>query len=157
MLLRWIKEKDGLLAFTSLFLLIEVKKIKVVITIVVPAVVAASVSLALVTLAILKRKRMLKSFGDLVEGLTLIKTDIDREDNQIGEEPSAIVYRAVSRNGTVEAVKARRDMAPQTKLEEEILLKSSSQFSPKHCFLTGICSRWTPKKIFVLSSCKEEV
>ncbi|ESR59496.1 hypothetical protein CICLE_v10017748mg [Citrus x clementina] len=73
------------------------------------AVVAISVSIALVTLAILKRRRMLKSFGDSVEGLTLIKGD-----------------RAVTRNVTVVAVKARRYMASQTKLEEEILLKSSA-------------------------------
>lgn len=108
-LLRRIKEKVGLLAFTLLLLLIEVKKIKVVITIVVSAVVAISVSIALVTLAILKRRRMLKSFGDSVEGLTLIKGD-----------------RAVTRNVTVVAIKARRYMASQTKLEEEILLKSSA-------------------------------
>lgn len=83
-----------------------------VITIVGSAAVARSVSIALVTLAILKRRRMLKSFGDSVEGLTLIKGD-----------------RAVSGNLTVVAVKARRYMASQTKLEEEILLKSSSHLN----------------------------
>ncbi|KAL5766346.1 hypothetical protein ACOSP7_016963 [Xanthoceras sorbifolium] len=95
------------------------------VTVVILAIVA-SISLALIILAMLKRKRMYKSSMNSVEGLMLIRINTGREENRIGEGPSAIVYRAVSTNVNVVAVKARRDMASQTELEEEILLKSSS-------------------------------
>ncbi|KAK4847986.1 hypothetical protein QYF36_007840 [Acer negundo] len=60
------------------------------------------------------------------EGLMLIRVNTRREENRIGEGPSAVVYRAVSTNENVVVVKARRDIASQTEMEEEILLKSSS-------------------------------
>lgn len=102
------------------------EKVLIIIAIAVLAVVAASVSLALVTVAIVKRRRMYKSSMDSVEGQMQIRVDIDREEYKIGEGTSAVVYEAVSTNGVVVAVKARRDMASQTELEEEILLKCSS-------------------------------
>lgn len=52
--------------------------------------------------------------------------DINGHQNQVGEGPSAIVYRAVLADGSSVAVKSPREANYKTELEEEILLKSSS-------------------------------
>ncbi|KAK0604379.1 hypothetical protein LWI29_015074 [Acer saccharum] len=102
------------------------KNVLLVIVIVVIAIVAVSISLAFIILATLKRKRMYNSSMNSDEGLMLIRVNTRREENRIGEGPSAVVYRAGSTNGNVVAVKARRDIASQTEMEEEILFKTSS-------------------------------
>ncbi|KAK2641061.1 hypothetical protein Ddye_022824 [Dipteronia dyeriana] len=102
------------------------KNVLLIIVIVVIAIVAVSISLAFIILAKLKRKRMYNSSMNSDEGLMLIRVNTRTEENRIGEGPSAVIYRAVSTNGNVVAVKARRDVASQTETEEEILFKSSS-------------------------------
>ncbi|KAK9274295.1 hypothetical protein L1049_019109 [Liquidambar formosana] len=89
------------------------------------AVVAISFSLAFITLAVLRRRRKHMNSMDSFENLMSIRVEISREENRIGEGPSAIVYRAISTDGSSVAVKSPKETTPQTELEEEILLKSS--------------------------------
>lgn len=90
-------------------------------------VIAVIFSLSLAALVMLKRKRMLiRGTTKTDNSIMLIRVNTESEENRIGEGPSAVVYRAVSTNGNIVAVKAQRDILSATDLEEEILLKSSS-------------------------------
>ncbi|XP_020417968.1 cubilin-like [Prunus persica] len=101
-------------------------KVFVVILIVVLALIAASVSLLAVALAVVRKKLELKNAMDSDERLTLMSTDAIRVENRIGEGPSAVVYRAVSTDGGLVAIKSLRVIAAETELQQEIMAKSSS-------------------------------
>ncbi|KAI5334848.1 hypothetical protein L3X38_024981 [Prunus dulcis] len=101
-------------------------KVFVVILIVVLALIAASVSLLAVALAVVRKKLERKNAMDSDESLTLMSTDAIRVENRIGEGPSAVVYRAVSTDGGLVAIKSLRVIAAETELQQEIMAKSSS-------------------------------
>ncbi|KAH7542207.1 hypothetical protein FEM48_Zijuj02G0048800 [Ziziphus jujuba var. spinosa] len=100
------------------------KKLWPVIIVAVLGFVAVIVPLAFVILALNKKGKLI-SRRDSDEGLMLITIDTIREENRIGEGPSATVYRAVSNDGYI-AIKCLRNRAAHTELEQEILLKCSS-------------------------------
>lgn len=82
---------------------------------------------ALVTLALVWRKRKQRvKLVEMNENLMLIRAEVSGEESLIGEGPSSIVYRAISTDGISIALKSPKDLtSTQTKLEEEILLKTS--------------------------------
>lgn len=82
--------------------------------------------LVFITLALLRQRKRNKSRINANEKLKLLRVGIDREEDRIGDGPSAIVYRAVLSNGCTVAVKAQRETTGSTAIEEEILLKTSS-------------------------------
>ncbi|PON97612.1 Phosphate-induced protein [Trema orientale] len=98
--------------------------------------VLVSVSLASIALTLLRRKAKRISRTKSDEGVMLMNIDILDEENQIGEGPSAVVYRAVSADRGLVAVKCLRNRDAQTELEQEILLKSS--LHPNIISLVGI-------------------
>ncbi|KAL5994632.1 hypothetical protein ACLOJK_024685 [Asimina triloba] len=69
------------------------------------------------------------------EKLKLLEVVVDREENWVGEGPSAIIYKAKLENGHTVAVKAHRERNARVGLEEEILLKTS--FHPNIICLLG--------------------
>lgn len=100
------------------------KRPLLVIVAVVLVVVGIGFLLALVGLWLL-RKRKHTNRADSNENLTVIRVAVNGHQNQIGEGPSATVYRADLADGSSVAVKSPREVTSQTKLEEEVLLKSS--------------------------------
>lgn len=102
------------------------KKVFVVILIVVLALIAASVSLLAVALAVVRKKLERINATDSDEGLMLMSIDAIQVENRIGEGPSAAVYRAVSTDGVLVAIKSLRAIAAETELQQEIMAKSSS-------------------------------
>ena len=82
---------------------------------------------ALITLALVWRQRKQRvNLVEMNENLMLIRAEVSGEESLIGEGPSSIVYRAISTDGISIALKSPKDLTPsQTKLEEEILLKTS--------------------------------
>ncbi|KAJ7965008.1 Wall-associated receptor kinase-like [Quillaja saponaria] len=96
-----------------------------IISIIIITVVAVSLSFGFIALAILQRQRKQIISLQPEEGFVLISLETG-EDNQIAEGPSAMVYKADWSDGGFVAVKFLRDIAAQTQVQEEILLKSSS-------------------------------
>ncbi|KAA8549852.1 hypothetical protein F0562_001536 [Nyssa sinensis] len=102
------------------------KKTLLIVAIVILAVVGISLSIALITLAFVRRRSKHTTRMDLNENSLLIRAEVNGEENKIGEGPSSIVYRAESTDGISMAIKSPKDSTSQTKLEEEILIKTSS-------------------------------
>ncbi|KAF3454302.1 hypothetical protein FNV43_RR04749 [Rhamnella rubrinervis] len=88
--------------------------------------IAAMICLAFVIIAQLNKngKYIIGRGSD--ERHMLISLGTIREENRIGEGPSAIVYRAASNDGGFIALKWLRNIAAHTELEQEILLECSS-------------------------------
>ncbi|KAJ9172251.1 hypothetical protein P3X46_015512 [Hevea brasiliensis] len=90
--------------------------------IIIVSAVGVGIALAFVALALhIRRSKCISN-----EGLMLMRLETNREENLIGEGPSAVVYGPVLTDGKFIAVKARRDMDSLADLEREILSKSSS-------------------------------
>ena len=98
--------------------------------------VSVSVSLASFALFLLRKKAKRISRLESDKGIMLINIDTYRDENKIGEGPSAVVYRAVSADRGLVAVKYFRNRDAHIELEQEILLKTSTH--PNIISLLGI-------------------
>lgn len=85
------------------------------------AALALSLSVAIIALFLHTRKQKHAN-----EGLLLNANRFIREENWIGEGPSAVVYKAVLMDGCLLAIKVFKNLACYSELEEEILPKTSS-------------------------------
>ncbi|CAK9184385.1 unnamed protein product [Ilex paraguariensis] len=91
------------------------------------AVVLISGSVALIALAFVgRRRRKHPKMIEKNEKSMLIRAEVKGEEKRIAEGPSSIVYKAVSTNGVSVAIKSPKTSTSQTRLEEEILIKTSS-------------------------------
>lgn len=94
--------------------------------IIVVSAVGVSISLAFIAFALHKNRSRCSYAMDSDESLMLMRLETIRDENLIGEGPSAVVYRAVLTDGKCIAVKAPKGTASPVDLERELLSKSSS-------------------------------